>query len=347
MLGFLTALFRPTATAADRSLSSPQLRSALEAERMRCDRNGSPFAFLTLKQHEAGLSNEQWEGLLRYLNRRLRATDQFGMFSSSRLGILLTSTNRKGAIAVCQYLCEALQWSENRGIEIFVYPFDQEDGDDGYDDGDPTLPLDDLFNQPLPTWKRCLDIGAATMGCVVLAPVFGLTWLLVRTTSSGPVIFAQSREGYAGRIFTMYKFRTMLEGAEAMQAQLRAQSEQDGPAFKIENDPRITWIGRYLRKSCIDELPQLWNVLRGEMSIVGPRPLPVDESIACEPWQRRRLHVTPGLTCFWQAQSGAQNVAFDDWMRLDLQYRNRRSVWGDLKLIFQTALKVVLHRASK
>lgn len=347
MPGLLSWLFRPGKTAADRSLTGPQLRAALERERMRCDRNGPPFAFITLKQQQAGLNNQQWEGLLRYLNRRLRATDHFGMFSANRMGILLTATNRSGAITVLQNICEALQWVENRGFEIFVYPFDQDDDDQGYDETDPTQPLDELFNQPLPTWKRALDIGASTLGFVILSPILALTWLLVRVTSAGPVIFAQQREGYAGRIFTMYKFRTMVQNAETLQEDLRSESEQDGPAFKIERDPRITFVGHYLRKSCIDELPQLWNVLKGEMSIVGPRPLPVHESVACKPWQRRRLHVTPGLTCLWQAQSGSRTVAFDDWMRMDLQYGSNRTIFGDLNLILQTALKVVMHRASK
>lgn len=346
MLAFFSGLFRSKRQAADRSLTGPQLRAALERERMRCDRNGPAFAFVTLKQRESGLNNQQWEGLLRFLNRRLRATDQFGMFSANRLGILLTATNRSGAITVVQKICEALNKQDANGFEIFLYPSDEEDRDDEDGDHPDVGPLDLLFNQPLPAWKRCLDIGAATVGFVALSPVLLITWLLVRITSAGPVIFTQQREGYAGHIFTMYKFRTMRQDAEALQAALRAQSEQDGPAFKLTNDPRITFIGRYLRKSCIDELPQLWNVLKGDMSIVGPRPLPVSESIQCEPWQRRRLHVTPGLTCLWQVNGGAE-VSFDDWMRMDLQYGSTRTIWQDMRLIFQTALKVVLHRASK
>jgi lipopolysaccharide/colanic/teichoic acid biosynthesis glycosyltransferase len=131
-----------------------------------------------------------------------------------------------------------------------------------------------------------------------------------------------------------------------MKEQLRALSQQDGPAFKIKNDPRITLAGRYLRKTCIDELPQLWNVVIGDMTLVGPRPLPCDEADACENWERRRLDVTPGLTCIWQVRSGRSCIPFSEWMRMDLRYIRGRSPAQDLKLLWKTFVAVVLHRAS-
>jgi lipopolysaccharide/colanic/teichoic acid biosynthesis glycosyltransferase len=137
----------------------------------------------------------------------------------------------------------------------------------------------------------------------------------------------------------------MEEGAERRQLQLRAKSEQDGPAFKLAADPRVTRVGRYLRRTCVDELPQLINVLRGEMSLVGPRPLPVNESLQCEIWQRRRLEVLPGLTCIWQLRGGRE-VKFADWMRMDLQYVAHRSPWFDLQLIVRTIAVALLHRGS-
>jgi lipopolysaccharide/colanic/teichoic acid biosynthesis glycosyltransferase len=144
----------------------------------------------------------------------------------------------------------------------------------------------------------------------------------------------------------MYKFRTMCVDAEASKAELRQFSEQDGPAFKLTNDPRVTPLGHFLRKTCIDELPQLWNVLRGEMSLVGPRPLPVDESRKCQPWQRRRLAVKPGLTCIWQVEGGI-SVSFDQWMRMDLRYAAARTPASDAKLLWKTFTKVLLRRASR
>jgi lipopolysaccharide/colanic/teichoic acid biosynthesis glycosyltransferase/GGDEF domain-containing protein len=203
-----------------------------------------------------------------------------------------------------------------------------------------------LLVQPQPFWKRAIDIVGASLGLVALSPVLAVTAIAIKRGSPGPIIFAQKREGLGGQVFTMYKFRTMCTDAEAMKAQLRKFSEQDGPAFKLTNDPRITPLGHFLRKTCIDELPQLWNVLRGEMSLVGPRPLPVDESRNCKSWQRRRLGVKPGLTCIWQVDGGI-HVTFDQWMRMDLDYAASRSPARDAKLLWKTFTKVLLRRASR
>jgi lipopolysaccharide/colanic/teichoic acid biosynthesis glycosyltransferase len=204
------------------------------------------------------------------------------------------------------------------------------------------LPAERLLVARLPWWKRATDVLGAASACVVLSPLFILAALAIKLTSRGPVFFAQDRDGLGGRPFRMVKFRTMRVGADAHKHALRRHSEQDGPAFKMRNDPRLTWVGRLLRATSIDELPQLWNVLRGEMSLVGPRPLPCDESAACQRWQRRRLEVTPGLTCIWQV-SGRNLVAFDEWMRMDLRYVDGRSLWLDFKLLLRT-LPAVLSR---
>jgi len=152
-----------------------------------------------------------------------------------------------------------------------------------------------------PVWKRAIDIVGSGAGLLVLSPIFLGAAIGIKASSKGPVFFRQVREGKSGKPFGILKFRTMVTDAEARQVELRALSEQDGPAFKLKDDPRVTKIGKYLRKSCIDELPQLINVLTGEMSLVGPRPLPVHESLECKAWQRARLTVLPGLTCTWQA----------------------------------------------
>lgn len=196
-----------------------------------------------------------------------------------------------------------------------------------------------------PWWKRAIDVVGAGTGLLLLSPVFLAAAIAIKCSSKGPVFFVQQREGKDGRHFGILKFRTMVVDAEAKQAELRDQSEQDGPAFKLTNDPRITGVGKYLRKSCVDELPQLFNVLTGDMSLVGPRPLPVSESLACKAWQRARLTVLPGLTCTWQAHGG-RDVKFAQWMRMDLDYIERRSFWFDLKLIFETAFIALLHRGS-
>jgi lipopolysaccharide/colanic/teichoic acid biosynthesis glycosyltransferase len=196
-----------------------------------------------------------------------------------------------------------------------------------------------------PWWKRSVDIICSGTGILMLSPIFLVAALAIKFTSPGPIFFQQMREGKNGKPFGIYKFRTMVIDAEAKQDELRGESEQDGPAFKLTNDPRVTTVGKYLRKSCVDELPQLLNVLLGQMSLVGPRPLPVGESHACTAWQRARLTVLPGLTCTWQARGG-RDVKFAQWMRMDLDYIERRSFWFDMKLIVETAFIALLHRGS-
>ena len=172
-----------------------------------------------------------------------------------------------------------------------------------------------------------------------------MTALAIKATSRGPVFFTQERDTISGRPFTIYKFRTMCVDAEAKKGELRSLSEQDGPAFKMTDDPRVTPVGRFLRKTSIDELPQLFNVLLGDMSLVGPRPLPCDESHRCEAWQRRRLDVTPGLTCIWQVQ-GRSNVSFSEWARMDMQYIRSRSLMADLALLLKTIPAVIFRRGA-
>ena len=143
----------------------------------------------------------------------------------------------------------------------------------------------------------------------------------------------------------MYKFRSMIPDAEVHKASLMTMNEQDGPAFKIERDPRVTRLGSVLRKSSLDELPQLWNVLKGDMSLVGPRPLPCEETRNCEGWHRRRLNVTPGITCHWQV-NGRSRESFADWARADIAYTARRTVWKDLKILWKTIPAVITCRGA-
>jgi lipopolysaccharide/colanic/teichoic acid biosynthesis glycosyltransferase len=206
-------------------------------------------------------------------------------------------------------------------------------------------PMEALFTQPLPCWKRCLDIVGATVGLVLAAPILLIAAALIKLSSPGPALFTQRRAGLGGKPFTLYKLRTMYVDAEARKAAMRQYSEQDGPAFKMTNDPRTTRLGRFLRSTSLDEIPQLLNVLRGDMSLVGPRPLPCDESAACRPWQRERLDVTPGLTCIWQV-SGRSSVSFNQWMRMDLAYVRSRTLLLDLKLIFLTIPAVLFQRGA-
>jgi exopolysaccharide biosynthesis polyprenyl glycosylphosphotransferase len=184
--------------------------------------------------------------------------------------------------------------------------------------------------------KRVLDIIGSISAIILLAPLMLAIAIAIRCTSSGPVIFSQKRFGHNKRTFQMYKFRTMAPNAEQMQSKLEHQNEMTGPVFKIRNDPRITSLGRILRRTSLDELPQLWNVLVGSMSIVGPRPLPArDVSRFSEAWLMRRFSVKPGLTCLWQI-SGRNNITFDRWMEMDLRYIDQWSLALDFSIIAKT-----------
>lgn len=184
--------------------------------------------------------------------------------------------------------------------------------------------------------KRAMDMVLSGLALLVLLPlVFLPLALAIRCDSRGPVFFSQIRSGLNGRPFKMYKFRSMVNNAEQLRAELDARNEQAGPVFKIKEDPRITRVGRFIRRASLDELPQLFNVFMGDMSIVGPRPPIPAEVEKYERWQKRRLSMRPGLTCLWQV-SGRNRVDFDNWMRLDLQYIDQWSLWLDIKLILQT-----------
>jgi exopolysaccharide biosynthesis polyprenyl glycosylphosphotransferase len=183
--------------------------------------------------------------------------------------------------------------------------------------------------------KRVLDVLLAAGLLLLFFPLLAAAALLIKLSSAGPVIYRQARVGQNGRAFMLYKLRTMVDGAEHVRAQLAAHNEMDGPVFKMCADPRCTRVGRILRRLSLDEFPQLWNVLKGEMSIVGPRPPLPEEVKQYQPWQRRRLSVKPGLTCLWQV-SGRNRIQFADWVRLDLEYIDHWSWWLEIKILFRT-----------
>jgi exopolysaccharide biosynthesis polyprenyl glycosylphosphotransferase len=195
--------------------------------------------------------------------------------------------------------------------------------------------------------KRAIDVVGAALGIVLAAPIMLLIALAVRLTSRGPAIFAQERCGLGGRRFRFYKFRTMVEDAEDQRAALVHLNEMRGPVFKISRDPRITRLGAVLRKTSLDELPQLWNVLRGEMSLVGPRP-PMPEEVAhYDARQFQRLAVTPGITGLWQVSGRSTINDFETWLELDLAYARRWSLWLDLRILARTVLVVISARGAQ
>lgn len=186
-------------------------------------------------------------------------------------------------------------------------------------------------------FKRCFDIVCAAFALgVLLIPLLVVSLVIVLDDPGASPIFKQKRVGKDGRVFNFYKFRSMVADADAMLESLLDKNEMDGPVFKIKDDPRITRFGRFIRKTSIDELPQLWNVLKGDMSLVGPRPPLPRETAQYDERQKQRLAVTPGLTCFWQIQPRRNSLSFDEWLKLDLKYIESRSFRVDLKILFKT-----------
>lgn len=190
-------------------------------------------------------------------------------------------------------------------------------------------------------FKRVFDVFIAIIGLIVLALPLCIVALIVVITSPGASpIYVQERIGKGGRSFQFYKFRSMIPNADQMLDELLDMNEMEGPAFKIKHDPRITPFGRFMRKTSIDELPQLWNVLKGDMSLVGPRPpLPREVALYTE-YQQQRLLVVPGITCYWQIQPSRNSLSFDEWLSLDIKYISERSFWTDIKILLKTVRAV-------
>ncbi len=188
--------------------------------------------------------------------------------------------------------------------------------------------------------KRAFDITVSILGIILLSPLILIVSLIIYIDDPGPVFFIQDRNGINGKVFKMWKFRSMTKNAQNLRFEMEDQNELDGPAFKMKDDPRITKVGKFIRKTSIDEIPQLINILKGEMSVVGPRPLPTYETELLTDEQKQRLLVKPGLLCYWQV-CGRNNVSFDEWMDMDYRYISEAGILTDLKIIFM-AIPAVL-----
>lgn len=192
------------------------------------------------------------------------------------------------------------------------------------------------------TWKYVFDFSFSLLVIILWMPIFVAIGVLIKLTSKGPIIFKQKRVGLYGREFYIYKFRTMTVDAEKLQAKYMAMNEMNGPVFKIKDDPRITKVGKFLRKTSLDELPQFFNVLKGDMSLVGPRPPIMKEVNQYKAWQLRRLSMRPGITCTWQIMPRRNSISFEEWMKLDLQYIDNWSLQQDILLTFKTVRAVIM-----
>ena len=357
----------------DREVYRPDVVAGMiRRERARADRMGGRFSFVVFEPLDGPSAagkrrSTRAKRLEKIVCRCIRASDEMGRTASAGICAVLPDTAAEGAWKFAARVTHAAgRHHTPTGCAVYTYPTDvppdggnRDAGPDhqpskqpaeGLGGGGPvqrrTLPMELLLAPATPRWKRAVDVSVAGAGLLLTAPFWAAAAAAIKLTSPGPAIFRQTRIGLGGRPFTIYKFRTMVADAEAKKAALRAASEQDGPAFKIARDPRITRVGRLLRMTSLDELPQLFNVLRGDMSLVGPRPLPVDEQAGCDRWHRARLDVAPGLTCIWQVK-GRSRVSFDDWMRMDLAYLKKRRVVADLLILLQTVPAVLMSRGAK
>ncbi len=368
-----SVLARRNAVHGDFLLNDEDFRFVADCERMRVDRNGSVLSLLLVRlQYQ---NPDDLSFFARILEGRIRITDTPGLLADGRVAVLLPDTKAAGAWKVAEDVSEVYPPGPGRPeCDVLEYPnadrgrahdqddsFDSQNGFGSTEEGseassdnvgsgrpaDKPAPTNEFFfARKMPLWKRVLDVVGGTVGLVASLPILAVAAVAVKASSRGPAFFRQQREGHGGESFTMWKLRTMQVDAEAKKPELRRFSQQDGPAFKMRKDPRTTSVGKFLRWSSIDELPQFWNVIKGDMSLVGPRPLPVDESIACQNWQRRRLQVTPGMTCTWQVCERG-NVSFDEWVRMDLRYVKDHSLWEDLRLLLLTLPSLLMQKGMR
>ena len=247
---------------------------------------------------------------------------------------------------IISYVCEVEGIKVSVAIDLFEHHLSK--AKYSYLDTLPLLTFDSTPDELIQLLiKRLFDFFSSIIAILILSPVFLITAMIIKVSSKGPIFFRQQRCSLSGRRFTLYKFRTMVVDAESKLEELLAYNEMQGPVFKMENDPRLTKAGKFLRKFSIDELPQLWNVFRGDMSLVGPRPPLPAEVDKYEPWQRRRLSMRPGITCLWQARGRNKINDFDEWMELDLEYIDNWSLWFDFKILLKTVPVVLFGIGAK
>jgi exopolysaccharide biosynthesis polyprenyl glycosylphosphotransferase len=330
-------------------LSADQIQIVLQRERLRADRNGACFSILTLSfrrhSHERDVTR-----VARIIQTRIRVTDDAGHLGPEQIAVVLPETPAKGAWKLADDVCRFLPSNlERPKREVYEYPSGcgREDGVSASDHK--ARPMHELIVEPLPMWKRALDVGGASTAIIVAAPLMLLVALLIKWQSPGPALYQHERIGRHQRRFKVWKFRTMVCNADVMlKAYLAAcpqRREEWNREHKLKDDPRITPIGRWLRTTSIDEIPQLWNVLRGEMSLVGPRPIVSAE--ICKYADKFGLYcnVLPGITGLWQI-SGRNDTTYAERVELDSYYARNWSLWLDLNILVKTVRVVLLRRGA-
>ena len=347
--------------------SQRSFAKSIERERARVDRNAHEFSLITYEVDRSELNKPSNRKLLKLLPQRMRITDEAGWIDEQHVGVLLFSTKEQNARNFARQVEEIITAEDLSAPSYYIYTYpsssngpptggrrkeksgqakDRQASQENY----PLSGCDIILtaNYKMPKWKRLMDIVGAAMGLALLSPLFLLIGAFIKIVSPGPVFFKQERIGLGGRPFTFWKFRTMKVDVDttAHQQLLHnlisdvSRDDSGKPMTKLDHDPQIIPCGKILRKSCIDELPQLFNVLLGDMSLIGPRPPIPYEVDAYDCWHTARLSVIPGMTGLWQV-SGKNRLTFKEMVRLDISYNRKSSFWLDLKILFHTPRAIV------
>ncbi len=341
-----------------------EFAALFERERRRSDRNECEFAVITFEIPHCAHCEQVKQKLAGTLQKRIRCSDVLGWIDEQHLGVILPDTSAKGARKLARDVCNAVL-SETAVLQytIFVYPSHWDNNRDplqnsttgssrNMPDGQANHILKKLEPrppQPIPLWKRIMDIVIACCALLLLLPLFLLIGVCIKVVSPGPVVFKQERVGYRGELFYCWKFRTMHVNADtaAHQNHVTHCINHDISMDKLDDcDQRIVPFGKILRKTGLDELPQLINIIRGEMSLTGPRPCIPYEARLYRPWQLRRFDTLPGLTGLWQV-NGKNRTTFNEMMRYDVSYTRKRSIGLDLKILLKTVPAVITQATDK
>ena len=350
--------------------SAAEFNVIIAKEKARADRNNHVFSLVSFKITPLISDIDSIIYFAQYLKNRIRITDDIGWLDKDSIGVLLFNSLKVEAEKFIDKILRNFPPNICYKYAISTYPEDRIEhlhtvgtgtgsGEHHHSiNSSASLPdhsratdeniaqkLHPVFFHKTSFWKRLCDISLSVLALIVFSPLFFLIAIAVKLTSKGPVFYNQQRAGLGGVPFTMLKFRTMKVGAEEMKSELQSYNERTGPAFKMGNDPRVTKMGKILRQWSLDELPQFINVLKGEMSLVGPRPPTLDEVEQYNNWHNYRLEMRPGITCIWQVYA-RNDKSFDNWVRLDIKYRREQSFLLDMKLIALTLPAVLSRRGA-
>jgi exopolysaccharide biosynthesis polyprenyl glycosylphosphotransferase len=328
--------------------SVERMQAIVNRERLRADRGQTCFSTLTLNLTH--YRERDVNTVARTLQERIRVTDDAGHLGPGRIAVVLPETSAAGAWKLADDICRLLPADVRRPeCDVYEYPTDEDAGGRGSESKQKVRPMHELIVEPLPVWKRAIDVLGAGTALVVAAPLMLLVILLIKWQSPGPALYQHERIGRHRRRFKVWKFRTMVCNADRMlndylaaHPQYREEWEHE---HKLKNDPRITPIGRWLRKTSIDELPQLWNVLCGEMSLVGPRPIVTAEVAKYDSKIGPYCNVLPGITGMWQI-SGRNDTTYAQRVELDSYYARNCSLWLDVFILVKTVRVVLLRQGA-